>query len=96
MTAEERIALKIARDTLRMPTPMLMVMGGPAHSGRSADEIREEARRTIRELTGKEHGSPRARISHRAPRSAPGGNALGSLTYKAASKVAKLFTSKKH
>ena len=51
--------------------------------------------RTIRELTGKEHGSPRPRISHRAPRSAPGGNAFGSLAHKAASKVAKLFTSKK-
>jgi hypothetical protein len=44
LTVFEKHALKIARDTLRMPDAMLGVMGGPSKA---------EARETIKRLTGK-------------------------------------------
>lgn len=76
LTIPERHALKVARDTLRMPDAMVGVMGG---------QNKETARRVIRELTGKEpEGSP-----HHHPRRASRPDALGSLVHKAVTKVAR-------
>ena len=41
----DKHALKIARDTLKMPDAMLGVMGGPS---------KDEARATIKRITGKD------------------------------------------
>ena len=45
MRVEDQHRLRIARQTLRMPDAMLGVMGGMT---------KDEARRIIKELTGKE------------------------------------------
>lgn len=56
MTIPEKHELRIARDTLRMSDAMLGVMGGPS---------KEQARETIRRLTGKsapknKYGTPKS------------------------------------
>ena len=69
LSVPDRHLLRIARDSLRMPEPMLGVMGGPS---------KEEARRIIKALTGRE---PREEEENPAGQLwGPGGVGVGKIT----------------